>query len=328
MKVSVVIPVYHNAPSLSQLHQRFARIASQLGELDFEFIFVDDGSGDNSFDVLCEIATRDTRVKVIKLVRNFGSNLAILAGFQHATGDCSIVITADLQDPPELISDLIASWRKGWEVVLAIRTKRHDPWLTRLWAGLFNRLYRKYVFPNFPPDGFDLFLASRRVINLLAKYAGPNLYLFGLLLWTGFKFDTVAYTRAERPFGKSRWTFGKKIKYFMDAFVGFSYLPLRLASITGLSLAILGFSYAVFIIFLRIITGFPIEGWASLMVALLLVSGSQLAMLGIVGEYLWRNLDETRRRPLFLIDQLVGFNSISRSDETPSRLGLSLGANQ
>jgi dolichol-phosphate mannosyltransferase len=306
MKVSIVVPVYYNAPSLPLLHQRFADIALTLANLEFEFIFVDDGSGDDSFAVLNEIAQRDPRVRVIKLVRNFGSNLAILAGFTHATGDCSIVITADLQDPPELIPDLIARWRAGWEVVLAVRTKRHDPFIARAWASVFNRLYKQFVFPNFPPDGFDLFLASRRVIELLIQYAGPNLYLFGLLLWTGYPFDTVTYTRGERPFGKSRWTFNKKVKYFMDAFVGFSYLPLRLSSIVGLGLAMLGFAYAALVIVLRLMTGIPIEGWASLMVVLLLVSGTQLAMLGIVGEYLWRNLDEARRRPLFLIDRVIG----------------------
>lgn len=306
MKVSVVVPVYYNEPSLPLLHKRFSEIADCAQDLQFEFVFVDDGSGDNSFGVLKELAAKDERVKAIKLVRNFGSNLAILAGFKYATGDCGIVITADLQDPPELILDLLARWRAGWEVVLAVRAKRHDPLIARVWAGLFNRLYKRFVFPNFPADGFDLFLASRRVIDILVEHAGPNLYLFGLLLWTGFKFDTVEYTRGERPFGKSRWTFGKKIKYFMDAFIGFSYLPLRLTSVVGLVIAFLGFLYALFIIIARIVSGFPIEGWASLMVVLLLVTGTQLAMLGIVGEYLWRNLDETRRRPLFLVDQVVG----------------------
>ncbi len=305
MKVSVVVPVYYNEPSLPPLHVKFTEIASSLSDLDFEFIFVDDGSGDNSFGVLREIAKQDSRVIIIKLVRNFGSNLAILAGFEHATGDSVVVITADLQDPPELIPELIALWRKGSEVVLAVRNKRHDALIARLWAGLFNRLYKRFVFHNFPEDGFDLFLASRRVIDVLVKHAGPNLYLFGLLLWTGYKFDTVTYTRGERAFGKSRWTFSKKVKYFMDAFVGFSYLPLRLASVGGILLAILGFAYALFVIVARVFLGFPIEGWASLMVVLLLVTGTQLAMLGIVGEYLWRNLDETRRRPLYLIDEIV-----------------------
>jgi dolichol-phosphate mannosyltransferase len=149
------------------------------------------------------------------------------------------------------------------------------------------------------------------VVDVLIKNAGPNLYLFGLLLWTGYKFETISYTRRERPFGRSRWTFGKKVKYFTDAFVGFSYLPLRLASVVGLLLAVLGFGYALFIIVARVLMGFPIEGWASLMVVLLLLTGTQLAMLGIVGEYLWRNLDESRHRPIFLVDQVVGADSVN-----------------
>ena len=312
MKASIVVPVYYNAPSLPTLRQRFDEVAKQLPQCEFEFIFVDDGSGDNSFDVLKELATQDARVKIVRLVRNFGSNAAILAGLAHAQGDCVVMITADLQDPPELIPSMIDKWKEGNKVVLAARSARQDPLMTRLTGDLFNWLFQKFVFPNFPEKGFDFFLADRQVVRVLVQNAGTNVYLFGLLLWTGYKSVTLSYTRAERKFGKSRWTFGKKLKYFFDAFVGFSYLPLRLASVTGTALAILGFLYAAFLIVARIFWGFPVEGWTSMMVVLLLVSGVQMMMLGLLGEYIWRTLDESRKRPVYLIGETVGI------DETAS----------
>lgn len=310
MLVSVVVPVYFNAPSLSSLHERLTKVAAQLSGYNFEFIFVDDGSADNSFDVLKALTTQDARVKALRLVRNFGSNAAILAGLAHSQGDCAVVLAADLQDPPELIVEMISHWRQGVPVVLAARGDRHDPFSSRVMADIFNKLYRRFVFPNFPPRGFDFFLADRQVVRTLVRSAGPNVYLMGLLLWAGYKSVTITYTRAEREHGKSQWTFWKKFKYFLDAFIGFSYLPLRMASVTGTLIATLGFLYAVFLLFARIVWGFPVEGWTSMMVVLLIVSGTQLVMLGIVGEYLWRTLDEARARPLFLIDEAIGVEII------------------
>jgi len=306
MRVSVVVPVYHNAPSLPLLHQRLAEVAAKVPQSEFEFLFVDDGSKDDSFDVLKGLAAGDPRVKVLRLVRNFGSNAAIVAGLSYAQGDCTVMITADLQDPPELIADMVAKWQAGTKVVLAARADRRDPFLSRVSADIFNWWFRRLVFPNFPPRGFDFWLADQEVVRALVKTAGTNTYVMGLLLWLGYPAATLTYIRGDRPFGKSQWTLGKKIKYFLDAFVGFSYLPLRLASFIGIALAILGFLYAAFVIVAKIAYGFPTEGWTSLMVVVLLVSGTQLLMLGILGEYVWRNLDETRRRPLFLVSETVG----------------------
>ena len=308
MKISVVVPVYHNAPSLPQLYQRLADVAAQVPRSEFEFLFIDDGSRDNSFGVLKTLAAGDPRVKVLRLVRNFGSNAAIIAGLTYATGDCTVMITADLQDPPELIVDMVARWCAGAKVVLAARTERRDPLLTRVSGDTFNWLFKQLVFSNFPSKGFDFWLADKEVIDNLVKTAGTNTYVMGLLLWLGYPMETVTYTRGDRPFGKSQWTFGKKIKYFLDAFVGFSYLPLRLASIIGIVLAILGFLYAAFVIIAKIVYGFPAEGWTSLMVVVLIVSGTQLVMLGVLGEYVWRNLDESRRRPVFLVGEVVGID--------------------
>jgi dolichol-phosphate mannosyltransferase len=306
MKVSIVVPVYHNEASLASLHGRLAQVAAGVPNSEWEFLFVDDGSRDNSFGVLKGLAGQDARVKILRLVRNFGSNAAIMAGLTYAKGDCTAIIAADLQDPPELIGDMVARWCAGAKVVLAARAERRDPLLTRLTSDLFNWLFRRLVFPNFPARGFDFWLADREVVRNLVAAAGTNTYVMGLLLWLGYPSVTLTYTREERPYGKSQWTFGKRIKYSLDAFVGFSYLPLRLASVTGIALALLGFAYAAFILAAKVIAGIPAEGWTSLMVVLLIVSGTQMVMLGVVGEYVWRTLDESRRRPSYLIGEAVG----------------------
>jgi hypothetical protein len=221
------------------------------------------------------------------------------------------MIAADLQDPPELIVDMVARWKEGAKVVLAARADRRDPFLTRVSGDVFNWLFKRFVFPNFPARGFDFFLADREVIRALLKTAGTNTYVMGLLLWLGYPSVTLTYTRGDRPYGKSQWTLGKKIKYFLDAFIGFSYLPLRLVSVTGIALAVLGFIYAAFVLLAKIVYGFTAEGWTSLMVVVLIVSGTQMVMLGMIGEYVWRNLDESRRRPIFLVGEAVGIKTES-----------------
>lgn len=326
--ISVVVPVYYNAESLPLLVERLSLAAEKLTEDEFEFVFTDDGSGDSSFSVLQNLAQEDQRIRLVKLSRNFGSNAAILAGLTYATGDCSVVISADLQDPPELIPELVASWKQGKQVVLAARRTRQDPTLTKFFATMFNRLFRKFVFADFPPDGFDFMLIDRCVVDLLVQVQEKNSYIFGQTMWAGFQRNVVYYDRRERGSGQSRWTTAKKIKYFIDAFSSFSYLPLRMASLLGLLLAFMGFIYALVVIGLRVTMGFPIVGWASLMVVVLLASGAQLVVAGTLGEYLWRILDETRRRPPFIVDSLINIetqnvslphNRTLRQESTTSR---------
>ena len=307
--ISVVVPVYYNAESLPLLMERLASVAAAIPEDEFEFVFVDDGSGDDSFNVLQHLAKEDTRVRVIRLSRNFGSNAAILAGLTYARGDGVVVISADLQDPPELIPQLVAPWREGNQVVLAARRKRSDPFVSRALATAFNHLFRRFVFRDFPPDGFDFMLLDRRVVDVLVALREKNSYILGQTMWVGFKRQVVYYDRLERSHGRSRWTTAKKIKYFIDAFTAFSYLPLRVASFLGILLAGLGFLYALFIIGLRLATGIQVAGWASLTVVVLVTSGVQLVLVGILGEYLWRVLDETRQRPPFIVASGVNLDT-------------------
>lgn len=316
--VSIVVPVYHNATSLPQLLARFQQLAGSDPHDRFEFVFVDDGSRDHSFAVLQALQRTDARIRVIKLSRNFGSNAALLAGLDQARGEAVAVIAADLQDPPELIAEMLVHWRQGYKVVLAARQSRGDPLLTRLLANTFYFLFRRFAIPTMPRQGFDFFLIDRQVCDLIKSIQESNAYLMGMILWLGFEPVVLPYHRRQREerFGKSMWSLTKKLKYFIDAFVAFSYVPVRAASLLGISLSIAGLLYAVALLILRLFSDIPVVGWLSLMAVLLVVSGVQLLMTGILGEYLWRNLDETRRRPRFVIDRIL---EKSDSADQPSK---------
>jgi dolichol-phosphate mannosyltransferase len=281
-------------------------LADNLPDFEFEFIYVDDNSTDNSFAVLQEITLEDTRVQIIKLTKNFGANIAIFAGLTYSTGDCVLFIAADLQDPPETLIKMIQEWQLGYKIVFAIRKERKgDPWITRFFANVFNWIFTKLVFKNYPQQGIGFFLIDRAVVDIIIRSNEKNPHIIGLVLWTGFEYKMVEYYREERLYGKSQWTFSKKLKYFIDAFTAFSYLPLRLASTIGLILASLGGIYAIILIILRLFNKITVQGWTALIVIILLSSGLQLIMLGIIGEYLWRNFDATRQRPTFIVDKVL-----------------------
>lgn len=310
--VTIVVPVYHNASSLADLHREFDQLARRNPKDRFEFVFVDDGSSDPSFAVLSALASKDERVRVVRLSRNFGSSAALLAGLLHARGDVVGAISADLQDPPELFDRMLDLWRQGSKVVLASREGRDDPGLTALAANIFYSLFRRFAIKTMPKGGFDFFLIDRKVCALIAEMKENNAYVMGQILWLGFDPEVVTYHRRERPerYGRSMWTFAKKVKYFIDSFVAFSFMPVMAASLLGILMSILGGLYAVVVVFVRLFWEIRFEGWASLMIVQLVVSGVQLMMMGILGEYIWRNLEETRRRPRFVVDQVVGGESV------------------
>lgn len=304
--ISIVIPVYYNEASLEPLLARLQKLAAEQARHQFEFLFVDDGSGDHSFAVLQKIAQPDERVRAMRLSRNFGSNAAILAGLTYARGECAAFIAADLQDPPESLPAMIAAWENDAAVVLAVRrNRRGDPFLTRVFAALFNRLFKSLVFSDFSPHGVGFFLIDRKVIDVVVQCSEKNSHIMALILWTGFKRAVVEYDRAEREHGKSRWTLSKKIKYFIDAFAAFSYLPLRVSSVLGIALSLVGMAYALIVLVERLMGNIPVPGFTALMIVVLLTSGVQLLILGILGEYLWRNLDATRKRPTFIVASVV-----------------------
>lgn len=305
--LSIVVPVYHNAASLPDLLARLAALAARHPGDTFEFVCVDDGSKDDSFEVLRRLRKDEPRLRVVRLSRNFGSNAALLAGLSHAGGDAVATISADLQDPPETLDAMLAHWRDGKKVVLAARDGRDDPALDVLLANVFYRLFRRFAIPTMPRQGFDFFVIDRRVRDLLLQIQESNAYLMGLVLWLGFDPAVVPFHRQERAkhYGTSMWTLGRKLKYFIDSFVAFSYGPIRAASLLGLLISVAGLGYALFIVVAHFAFDLKVQGWASLMVVLLIVSGAQLLVMGIIGEYLWRNLDETRRRPRFIVDEVL-----------------------
>lgn len=304
---SVVVPVYHNATSLADLLSELQAVAAKNTADDFEFIFVDDGSSDDSFAVLTQLAQSEPRMRVVKLSRNFGSNPAIMAGLSQAQGDAAAAIAADLQDPPALIHDMIGLWRSSKKVIIAARRKREDPFPTSLLSAIFYRLFRRYAIKTMPERGFDFFLLDRQVYTLINGIQENNAYLMGLILWLGFDPHVLYYDRQARAkkYGRSMWNFTRKFKYFVDSFVAFSYFPIRLASGLGLLFSLLGLAYAFWVIVARVAQGIEVEGWASLMIVVLTATGIQMLILGIVGEYMWRNLDETRRRPRFIIEKII-----------------------
>jgi dolichol-phosphate mannosyltransferase len=308
--ISIVVPVFNNASSLPDLLARFQDLAANNAKDQFEFVFVDDGSVDNSFSVLESLLQTDSRIQVVKLSRNFGSNAALLAGLGHTRGDAVAAIAADLQDPPELIHDMLLDWRQGHKVVLAARPSRDDEFLTTLLADTFYSLFRRFAIKTMPEHGFDFFLIDRQVCDLINQIQENNAYLMGLILWLGFSPKVIYYHRQarEKRYGRSMWTAAKKIKYFLDSFVAFSYFPVRAASVIGVVFSAAGLAYAAIVIALRLATSVQPEGWASLMIVVLIVAGVQMLMIGILGEYLWRNLDETRRRPRFIVESVLEAN--------------------
>lgn len=304
--VSIVVPVYHNARSLADLLAALQDVAVKNPDDEFEFIFVDDGSRDDSFAVLEGLARSERRMKVIKLSRNFGSNPAIMAGTSQARGDAVAAIAADLQDPPELLHEMLALWHDNHKVVIAARRRREDPFPTWLLSDIFYRLFRRFAIKNMPPRGFDFFLIDRQVCQLINEIQENNAYLMGLILWLGFDPYVLYYDRKARQsnYGQSMWTFTRKFKYFVDSFVAFSYFPVRVASGLGILFSVLGLVYAAWVVFARLALGIQAEGWASLMIVVLIAAGVQMLILGIIGEYMWRSLDETRRRPRFIIEKI------------------------
>ncbi len=307
-KISVIIPCYYNEKTVLSTFKTLRHTFDMWEDtVETEFVFIDDGSKDNTYNELLQIhQSFPAGTKIIKLVRNVGSYNALYAGLEYATGDCNVVISADLQDPPELISDMYRYWQKGFKLVIANRMDRKEK-ITQKWiASLFHFLMRKFAIKNAPSGGFDFVLFDRTIRDKICTLKERNSNIFYLMLWMGYDFVSIPYVRQKRREGKSRWTVSKKIKLFIDSFVSFSFIPIRLISVTGLILGFSALIYALFIIIARILGIIDVEGWSALMVVLLFISSFQMIALGILGEYLWRILDNTRKRPLYMIDKTHG----------------------
>ncbi len=304
-KLSIVVPVYFNEPNLNDTVPRLIDLGKNLSDLALELVFVDDGSGDRSLELLLSYQKKyPATIRVVALTRNFGGMVAVQAGMRHATGDCIAVVSADLQDPIERIADMVAHWRQGAKAVYAVRTQRVDPAATKFFAGMFYRIFRKWVFPDFPIGGFDFYLVDRQIVDLINRIEEKNLNLMALIFWLGFKPVLMPYARVERRAGKSRWTFRKRLKLLIDSFIGFSYVPIRFLSVTGIVLSTTAIVCALLMLLSHLACGTAVRGWAVLTVVIIFFSGMQSFMIGIVGEHVWRALDETRKRPAFIVDRV------------------------
>ncbi|MCI0415676.1 glycosyltransferase family 2 protein [bacterium] len=299
--ISVVIPVYNNASSLEILHERLRSvITSYNASFLHEFIFVNDGSTDNSLEVLKKIRASDDRVVVIDFSRNFGQLAGILAGWQAASGDAVINMSADLQDPPEQVAKMLERWENGNEIIICYRQTREDKFTTVLTSRIAYSLFRISV-PSFPPGGFDFALLDRKAMDAVNSIKERNRFFQADILWVGFNICYLPYKREKRKHGKSAYTFSRRLGGFVAAFVTISHFPIRLISFLGLLTAFFGFLYSLGIVYAYFHDNTPFTGWAPIMMLILIIGGILMIMLGIIGEYIWRIYEEVRNRPNFII---------------------------
>lgn len=306
--LSIVIPVYNEEESLDELHRRLAGVGAKI-EGGWEVIFVNDGSADASIDVLRRLVAADAHVRVVNLSRNFGHQMALTAGLDHAAGDVIVMMDADLQDPPELIPKMIAKWREGFDVVYAVRRKRRgETAFKKATAAAFYRLLRTMTRIEIPVDTGDFRLISRRALDSLKQVRERSRYLRGLFAWIGYRQAPVYYVRAPRFAGETKFPMRRMVRFAIDAITSFSAVPLQFATWLGFFAASVGFLYGLRVLY-EAITGGTVAGWASLMVVTLFFGGVQLLTLGILGEYVGRIFDEVKQRPLYLASEKLGFEA-------------------
>lgn len=302
--LSIVIPVYNEGQSIPLLLDRLDHLIAAC-DAHCEVLFVDDHSTDHSGSLLRKACAENTNLNYLRLSRNSGSHTAILAGLDYAKGDCAVFLAADLQDPPELIPQLIEKWKNGYHVVWAVRERREGiPLRERILANAFYFLMNTLSEVTLPPTGADFALLDRRVVRALLDSTGADPSLASDIASLGFQQAEVKYVKMARKFGRTTWTLSRRLKAFADAFAGHSFAPIRSMSYLGVVMACIGLLYAVFVISLRLIVSSPIDGWASLMVVALTLGGTQMVMLGVLGEYLVRTLRESRRRPRYFLEDI------------------------
>ena len=303
--VSVVVPVYYNAESLPLLFTELQKVEGQLYERDcaMELIFVDDGSGDDSMIELMKIKQQRPDTRVVKLTRNFGAIHSCKVGLNYVTGDCTMWLSADLQDPPELVIEMTDQWLAGSKFVIALRESRVDPPLTTLFAGIYHWLVRKMISKDYPKGGIDILLMDAALVPYI-RGSSKNVNTELLAYWLGYKPATVPYERRKRHYGKSRWTFGKKLTYFIDSILGFSVLPIRIISLTGFIVSLLSFAYGAYIVISTSLGYREVAGFATLVALITFLLGVVIIILGIIGEYVWRIFDEVTTRPEAVVDEV------------------------
>lgn len=305
-KLSIVIPCYYNEDNIPVTMAELIKNEQLFPpEVSFEYILIDDGSKDNT---LAEIkkarALYPGKIIALKLAGNVGSYNAVVAGMEYATGDCTVIIAADLQDPPELMVQMYEYWKKGFKLVIGNRQDRQESAMQKFFSNTFHSLMKKIALKNIPDGGFDYVFFDRQIREEVVKMGERNSNIFYLMTWMGYDYINIPYIRKKREIGTSRWTLQKKVKLLIDSLLSFSYFPIRAISVIGICLGIGAFMYGLYIIISRFFGRIDVEGWSALMVVLLFVSSFQMIAIGILGEYVWRGLDASRKRPLYIVEKI------------------------
>ena len=308
VELSLVVPIHNESAGLDEFFARVLPVLKNLG-CSFEIICVDDGSNDGSLERLLAYRQRVPNLKVLSLSRNFGKDVALSAGFEHVSGAAAVPLDADLQDPPELIAQMVAKWREGFDVVYATRARRDgESILRQVSARYFYRIFDRITDIPIPPDTGDFRLLDRRVVDILVRLPERTRFMKGLFAWVGFKQTALSFDRPERRTGNTKWTYWRLWNFALDAITSFSSVPLKVWSYVGVGVSIFAFLYALFLAGLTIGHGVVVPGYASIMVAVLFLGGVQLITLGIMGEYLARIYNEVKGRPLYLVRGRWGFD--------------------
>jgi glycosyltransferase involved in cell wall biosynthesis len=303
--VSVVVPVYHNEGSLALLYQEFLKLEISLKALnvDLQMIFVDDGSKDKSLEELLKLKAQREEITIVKLSRNFGSVTASKTGLRFVKGDCFLWIAADLQDPPEIIEEMVKAWQSGNKYVIAVRKERDDPFMSRVFSSIYYWLLRRLVIHNYPLGGFDLALMDSQLLPFIRDSA-KSINTPLLSYWLGFRPHIMEYSRRKRIHGRSQWTFIKRLNFMLDSLLGFSVLPLRLISFIGVLVALLSFLYGGAVVLNTLFGTREVQGFATLAALITFLLGLIIIMLGLIGEYLWRIFVQVNQRPEAIIDEV------------------------
>lgn len=303
--VSVIVPVFFNEGSLPSLHAALKEIEGELNSRDaaMQLIFVDDGSADQSLARLKQIKAERPETTIVKLTRNFGAVHATKTGIRFAKGDCFVVLAADMQDPPSLIVQMFDRWRTGSKYVVCARSHREDPLSARIFSAIYYRLVRLLVARDYPSGGYDMALMDKAFLPYLIQ-SSKNINTPLFAFWLGFAPDVIEYVRARREYGRSRWTFGKRVKFFLDSLLGFSILPIRIITAIGAVVSFVSFGYGTMLVINTLRGEVAVAGFPTLTSLMAFLLGLVIIMLGVIGEYIWRIFDEVNLRPESVIEEV------------------------
>lgn len=303
-KISILVPAYNEEEVLEALYQRLGKLANDNKSYEFEFLFVNDGSRDKTLEIIQDYAEKDQRIAYVNLSRNFGKEIAMIAGLDHVTGDATVIIDADLQDPPELIPQMIKFWEDGYDDVYAKRTSREgESWFKKASSRLYYRLLQKATHIEIQQDTGDFRLLDRRCVEALTQIRESQRYTKGMFSWIGYNKKEITYDRDQRLAGVTKWNYPKLINFAIDGLTSFTTAPLRLSSVMGGIVSVAAFIYIVYLVIRTILFGTDLAGYPSMMAVILFLGGVQLLSLGIIGEYIGRIFNETKQRPLYFVEE-------------------------